>query len=317
MNRKCLILLLSLVASHGVFANTDSSKSLDKNNPLSITPLLKDLLMQNQQTLNHLMSEVQALQKTRQKNVPTTPEKVEKVSSPMDREAMNSPIFLPGGAPMPEGYNDRYTDQQKQQQPNTQDNKDKSADDAAKAKNQSNDSASTSSSNYNNPYSNYNNYSGGYYPSNSTTNPLLQFSPQQDKYTYTIANTNNNADGVSPFNEASSSNSIKISFNLSTYNRISFCTSSSFDDCSQTFSLPVTITDKSTITNISYTPQAVSGQSSGSKYYIANLYVQLTNTNNANSKRTSTISFPINCTAQSDANANLSCTITSTISVGV
>ncbi|WP_440616610.1 hypothetical protein [Cysteiniphilum sp. 6C5] len=316
MNRKCLILLLSLVATHGVFANTNSSKSLDKSDPLSIKPLLKDLLMQNQQTLNHLMSEVQALQKTRQKHAPTTPQKVNKANSPMDREAMNSPIFLPGGAPIPEGYNDRYKDQQKQQQPSTQDNKDKSADDAAKAKNQNNDSASTSSSDYNNPYSNYNNSSGGYYPSNSTTNPLLQFSPQQDKYTYTIANTSN-TDGISPFNEASSSNSIKISFNLSTYNRISFCTSSSFSDCSQTFSLPVTITDKSTITNISYTPQAVSGQPSGSKYYIANLYVQLTNTNNANSKRTSTISFPINCTVQSDANANLSCTVTSTMSVSV
>ncbi len=314
MNRKHLILLLSLVASHGVFANANPSKSLDKNDPLSVKPLLKDLLMQNQQTLNHLMSEVQALQKTRQKNVPNTPKKVEKTDSPMDREAMNSPIFLPGGAPMPEGYKNRYKDQQKQQQPSTQDNKDKSADDAAQTKNQNNDSTSSSSSNYNNPY---NNYSGGYYPSTSTSNPLLQFSPQQESYTYTIANINNNADGISPFNEASSSNSIKISYNLSTYNRISFCTSSSFSDCSQTFSLPVTITDKSTITNISYTPQTISGQPSGSKYYIANLYVQLTNTNNANSKRTSTISFPINCTAQSDANANLSCSITSTVSVGV
>ena len=193
MTRKYLILLLSLATIYSVFANTQTSRALDNNDPLSIKPLLKELLTQNQQTLNRLVSEVQALKKSRQQNLPTTPKKIEQMPSPMDREAMNSPIFLPGGAPMPEGYNNQYKNQQQTSQTSTEESKSKAEDESAQAKNQNSDNNSSSSSSYNNPYSNYNNSSSGYYPSNTTTNPLLQFSPQQEKYTYTIANTNNNS----------------------------------------------------------------------------------------------------------------------------
>ena len=319
MNRKHLILLLSLVASHGVFANTNRSKSLDKNDPLSVKPLLKDLLMENQQTLNHLMSEVQALQKTRQKNAQATPKKVEKTASPMDREAMNSPIFLPGGAPMPEGYKNRYKDQQKQQQPSTQDNKDKSTDDDTQTKNQNNDSTSSSSSNYNNPY---NNYSGGSYFPNTSTKFQATFSSVNSSYSYGIAKEGNAF--INPFANVSDSNAISLkvtgnsSGSNSTYTSIKFC-NSNFTTCNSALSISSNTTnitsDQLVGGSSSYSLTSLTFNGTAANYQVARLYAQITN--NSSTTTNISFSFPVsNCTVADSS--DLSCSLsTSGVAVSV
>lgn len=323
MNRKYLILLLSLAITHGVFANGDSSKSLDKNDPLSIKPLLKDLLMQNQQTLNRLTGEVQALKKSRQQDIPVVPKKAEQTTSPMDREAMNSPIFLPGGAPMPEGYNDRYSNQQQPAQAATDNNKDKSSDDDAQTKSQNNDSTSSSSSNYNNPYSNnYNNYSGGSYFPSTSTKFQATFSSVNSSYSYDIAKEGNAF--INPFANISGSNavSLKITGNSSgsssTYTSIKFC-NSNFTTCNSALSM------SSNTTNIT-SDQLVSGSSSYSltsltfngtaaNYQVARLYAQITNSSSTTTNIS--FSFPVANCAVADS-GDLSCSLsTSGVAVSV
>ncbi|WP_162896628.1 hypothetical protein [Cysteiniphilum halobium] len=314
MSRKCLILLLSLIAMHGVFANTSPSKPFDKHDSLAVKPLLKELLMQNQQTLNHLMTEVQALQKSRQQDVITTPKKAEKMPSPLDREAMNSPIFLPGGAPIPEGYNGGGANQQKQQQASTQNNKNKSADDATQTKNQNNDSTSGSLSNYNNPYSNnYNNYSGGSYFPNTSTKFQATFSSVNSSYSYGIAKENNTF--VDPFANISDSDkiSLKITGNSSgsnsTYNSIKFC-NANFTTCNSVLSMSGNTRNLTSNQLVggssSYSLTSLSFNGTSANYQVARLYAQITNSSSITTNIS--FSFPVsNCTVADSG--DLSCSL--------
>ena len=227
----------------------------------------------------------------------------------MDREAMSSQIFIQAPTPIPDASKNAQNNSSSK---NSSTDSDKNQNDTTDDANKKDDDADAGN-NTNNPTTNLNNsYGGG---GTFTSSRQLKFTKQNDDgYSYTIANGVNEK-GSSPFATASDSNSIQISINTTTYNQIAFCEPDNFTNCSSVASLPLTINNDTIITNLGYSKQAISGQP-GASYYIANLYIKLTNSGNSNNL-TKTIQFPINCTTQSDSNADLSCNISSTASVAI
>ncbi|WP_395946844.1 hypothetical protein [Caedibacter taeniospiralis] len=316
-------LLFGLSILHSAFATTANqvnNRSLAGEKATNNEQLLRSLLMQNQQTIDNLTGEVQKLSSVQKKNIKSiiTDKPAQPLSPIMDREAMNSPIFLPGGAPAPEGYNSQSPKQQTDA-PTPSDKPTEGTD--AESKDGQTASVSSSSSNPNSPYSN--NYGGSpYYPKNSSTKFQATFSAVNSSYGYGIAKEGNLF--INPLTNASSTRaiSLKITGNASgsssTYNSIKFC-NANFSVCNSALSMSNNTTnitsDQLVGDNSSYTLTSLTISSNTANYQVARLYAQIVNTSNTTTNIS--FSFPVS-SCSSATNGDLSCSLsTSGVSVSV
>ncbi|WP_100551125.1 hypothetical protein [Caedibacter taeniospiralis] len=314
-------LLFGLSILHNAFATTANqinNRSLAGEKATNNEQLLRSLLMQNQQTIDNLTGEVQKLSSVQKKNIKSIiTDKPAQPLSPMDREAMNSPIFLPGGAPAPEGYKS----QSPKQQTDALTPSDKSTEGTdAESKDGQTANVSSNSSNANSPYNNY----GGspYYPKNSSTKFQATFSAVNSSYSYGIAKEGNLF--INPLTNASSTHaiSLKITGNASgsssTYNSIKFC-NANFSACNSALSMSSNTTnltsDQLVGGSSSYALTSLTIGSNTANYQVARLYAQIVNTSNTTTNIS--FSFPVS-SCSSATNGDLSCSLsTSGVSVSV
>ena len=277
-----------------------------------------DALFQKLQPLKKQLQPTDKLQKTQAQKSPQN-------FSPMDREAMNSPIFVAGGAPRPankSNYSPPYRNNNK-----AGDNKDnpynaKDGKTSDKASSDTNDTSSTSSSSsYGNPYSNSNYNNNNYYPSNNSSNFKATISSNNGNYSYTVANSGN--DFISPFVNASSDKSLRIKFTgksnggIATYTKIQFC-NPQYASCADSQGMSdsgITISNDILAGYAgSYQESSVSGFDGN--YFLGKVYAKITDSNN----NTSNIQFifpAANCSKGGSNNLNCSISSSSSVSASV
>ena len=249
------------------------------------------------------------------------PEKSVLQYSPFDRQAMASPIFLPGGAPKPLDMLSGTIQSNREVSNLPSGNADKSeASEADKAdESQTSDNSSDSA----NPYDNMNNNDGGYYPYNSTSATFkASFSPASTPYNYEMATTSN--DKINPLaNVAGNNLTITLSGTSTSYYSISFC-SADYTNCGdqQAFSnnaitlssADTAISDdtKGGYVSTSITP---SGASTSTNYWQGVIYAYLYSSSSDDSPAKVQFSFPAaNCVVDESDASKIDCSLTSSTS---
>lgn len=245
--------------------------------------------------------------------------------SPLDRQASQSAVFFPGGAPKPvnTSSSNRYNNSKNSSSStgsSPSDQKNDASDDMNSDKDSSTSNNDSDLSSMNNGYDN--SYSGGggggFIPIPAPTQAAmtLQYSPSADydfSYTEDVA-------GPNPLDEISTDLTLTITVNNPTYSftTISFC-NSQFASCLNELELSsssLTITTsnvgqvKPSVTNNSYISTSITIDDTSTNYMVPRLYFLLSTSDNATQIQASA-SFPVrtDCTSN-DAGNIATCTVT-------
>ncbi len=302
-------------AESQAIAATQNTKSID----IALAAKEKEQILQLQKINQEIEALTQSLKliQLSKPNVatPQMPKTIQNLL-PLDREAMNSPIFVPGGAPISDQSNNPYSqqtsvDKSTENSDNPYLNKDQNSEQDQKIANDTLSSGSNSS--YSNPYNNTN--YGGYYPISSTSSSTkfqaTLKAVNSKGYVYGIAKENNAF--IDPFANISSDNAINLriigssSGTSPTYTSIKFC-NQNYVNCGSALTMSSNATNLSTdqLTggSSSYALTSITVDGKASNYQIARLYAQITNS--VNTTTNISFSFPIS-SCQSAQNSDLIC----------
>ncbi len=318
-------------------------------NQISIKSALKtnnSMLEQQQKALNQELLSLTETYKNLAENVKTESNEIKpaahytpplprktptpiKSTSPLDRQASQSAVFFPGGAPRPvsTSTNSKYSKGSNSSSPNSTDSSDTNGD--AKEDNTDNADSSDNSTNdsdisnlNNNSANSYNNGGGGYIPIPPPIPPALmtlQYSPSGD-YDFVY---NENSAGVNPLDEISQTLTLTITIINPTdsFTTIAFC-NSQFAACLDSLELSsssLTINTgnvakiKPTITNSSYTSTSITIDSTSTTYMVPKLYFLLSNSGTTQVQASAPFPVTSDCTANNAGNI-ATCTVTNSSS---
>ncbi|WP_119344190.1 hypothetical protein [Facilibium subflavum] len=295
------------------YANADQASAVKVQTEDKTQQQLNQLKQINQE-IAELSASLSQLEKENKKKPLAKKQSAQALLSPMDLQAMNSPIFLPGGAPVPLDIN-RNTNTRQQSSQDNKDNPYKNKDQSDSDKSPDDQSTnSTSSDTLNNNYGT----GGGYYPYNTSSSFKATFTPQ-NSYSYVIANTDNTA--INPFAGVASNNiTIKLSGNSTTYTQIQFCDSSyaTCNDKQDLSSNSITISTPTTAISSTvggYVSKSLTVNSTTDTYYVGTVYAKLYTSSSDTSPTNVQFSFPVVNCSQSDS--DLSCSLTDSTSTTI
>ncbi|WP_154648733.1 hypothetical protein [Fangia hongkongensis] len=312
-NMKWLIACVFLLGSCIVYA--ESSAPVEENTDAALLEKSKAQLQELEKINQEIAKLSESLKKfDKDKTVAPKNNKSEtKHYSALDKQAMNSPIFVAGGAPRSPNKSRYQSSRSNQNNDQNKDNPYKNKDDKQDKTDDksSTDSSSTSTNPYNNNLNNY----GGYYPYSSSSTFKMKFGAASYSYSYQMSKTSQTE--VNPFANVASNNITLTLTNTSTsYYSISFC-SSDYNSCGSQNTLSsnaVTIKSADTVINgtyggyKSYTFTPTSG--SESNYWQGVIYAKLYSSSSDTTPTQIQVSFPVsNCSVDSSDSNLAACSL--------